>query len=73
MGLPVIFVIENNGYGLSTPVNEQYRCESLVERAKGYGMEGVRIDGNNILSVLDTIKGYAIIASANRNHTSWSV
>jgi len=55
--LPVIFVIENNGYGLSTPVNEQYRCESLVDKAKGYGMEGVKIDGNNILSVYDTIKG----------------
>jgi 2-oxoisovalerate dehydrogenase E1 component len=55
--LPVIFLIENNGYGLSTPVNEQYRCESLVERAKGYGMEGIKIDGNNILSVYDTIKG----------------
>jgi 2-oxoisovalerate dehydrogenase E1 component len=55
--LPVIFLIENNGYGLSTPVNEQYRCFSLVERAKGYGMEGVRIDGNNILEVYDTIKG----------------
>ncbi len=55
--LPVIFVIENNGYGLSTPVNEQYRCTSLVERAKGYGMEGVCIDGNNLLTVYDTIKG----------------
>lgn len=55
--LPVIFVIENNGYGLSTPVNEQYRCESLVDKAKGYGMEGVQIDGNNILEVIDTIKG----------------
>lgn len=55
--LPVIFVIENNGYGLSTPVNEQYRCESLVDKAKGYGMEGVRIDGNNILTVYDTIRG----------------
>ncbi|MEO6232949.1 MAG: dehydrogenase E1 component subunit alpha/beta [Ferruginibacter sp.] len=55
--LPVIFVIENNGYGLSTPVSEQYRCYSLVERAKGYGMEGVRIDGNDILSVYETIKG----------------
>ena len=55
--LPVIFIIENNGYGLSTPVNEQYRCESLVDKAKGYGMEGVRIDGNNILEVYDTIKG----------------
>ncbi|MES2330901.1 MAG: dehydrogenase E1 component subunit alpha/beta [Bacteroidota bacterium] len=55
--LPVIFVIENNGYGLSTPVNEQYRCESLVDKAKGYGMEGVQIDGNNVLSVYDTIRG----------------
>jgi 2-oxoisovalerate dehydrogenase E1 component len=55
--LPVIFVIENNGYGLSTPVNEQYRCESLVDRAKGYGMHGVKIDGNNVLDVYDTIRG----------------
>ncbi len=55
--LPVIFIIENNGYGLSTPVNEQYRCISLVDRAKGYGMEGVQIDGNDILAVYDTIRG----------------
>ncbi|HUC81026.1 MAG TPA: thiamine pyrophosphate-dependent enzyme, partial [Flavisolibacter sp.] len=55
--LPVIFIIENNGYGLSTPVSEQYRCESLADRAKGYGMESVIIDGNNILTVYDTIKG----------------
>jgi 2-oxoisovalerate dehydrogenase E1 component len=55
--LPVIFIIENNGYGLSTPVSEQYRCESLVDRARGYGMEGVQIDGNNVLEVYDTIKG----------------
>lgn len=55
--LPVIFVIENNGYGLSTPVNEQYRCESLVDKAKGYGMEGIRIDGNNVLTVCETIQG----------------
>jgi 2-oxoisovalerate dehydrogenase E1 component len=55
--LPVIFIIENNGYGLSTPVNEQYRCEALVDKAKGYGMQGIRIDGNNILSVYDTIRG----------------
>lgn len=55
--LPVIFIIENNGYGLSTPTNEQYRCISLVDKAKGYGMEGVQIDGNNILAVYDTIKG----------------
>lgn len=55
--LPVIFIIENNGYGLSTPVNEQYRCEHLVDKAKGYGMEGVRINGNNVLEVYDTILG----------------
>jgi 2-oxoisovalerate dehydrogenase E1 component len=55
--LPVIFVIENNGYALSTPVNEQYRCEALVERARGYGIDGVKIDGNNILGVYDTIQG----------------
>ncbi len=55
--LPVIFVIENNGYGLSTPVNEQYRCKNLVDKAAGYGMDGVQINGNNILEVYDTIKG----------------
>jgi 2-oxoisovalerate dehydrogenase E1 component len=55
--LPVIFIIENNGYGLSTPVQEQYRCETLADRAKGYGMESVVIDGNNVLTVYDTIKG----------------
>jgi 2-oxoisovalerate dehydrogenase E1 component len=55
--LPVIFVVENNGYGLSTPVNEQYRCNSLVDKAAGYGMQGVKIDGNNILTVIDTLAG----------------
>jgi 2-oxoisovalerate dehydrogenase E1 component len=55
--LPVIFLIENNGYALSTPTNEQYRCITLVDKAKGYGIEGVQIDGNNILAVYDTIKG----------------
>ena len=55
--LPVIFLIENNGYALSTATSEQYRCVSLVDKAKGYGMEGVTIDGNNLLAVYDTIKG----------------
>lgn len=55
--LPVIFIIENNGYGLSTPTSEQYRCKNLVDKAIGYGIEGIQIDGNNILSVYDTIKG----------------
>lgn len=53
--LPVIFIIENNGYGLSTPVSEQYHCEKLIDRAKGYGMKGKRIDGNNLLEVYHTI------------------
>ena len=52
---PTIFVIENNGYGLSTPTEEQYACEALVDRARGYGMDGISIDGNNILEVYSTI------------------
>lgn len=55
--LPVIFIIENNGYGLSTPVSEQYRCRQLSDKAAGYGMEGITIDGNNILEVYDTLLG----------------
>ena len=53
--LPVIFVIENNAYGLSTPVSEQYKCKDLVDKAIGYGMEAHRIDGNNILEVYNKI------------------
>ncbi len=55
--LPVIFIIENNGYGLSTPASEQYCCNNLAEKARGYGMEGVTIDGNNVLTVYDTVRG----------------
>lgn len=54
-GLPVIFLIENNGYGLSTPVKEQFICNQLADRAVGYGMKGVTIDGNNILEVFKTV------------------
>lgn len=57
--LPVIFLIENNGYGLSTPTNEQYKCKQLVDRAIGYGVEGVQLDGNNILEVYDRLSELA--------------
>jgi 2-oxoisovalerate dehydrogenase E1 component len=54
--LPVIFIIENNGYGLSTTTDEQYRCATLADRGIGYGMKSLTIDGNNILEVYQTIK-----------------
>lgn len=54
--LPVLFIIENNGYGLSTPSNEQFRCETFADKGIGYGMDAVSIDGNNILEVYDTIR-----------------
>lgn len=49
--LPVLFCIENNGYGLSTPVSEQFRCENLADKGIGYGMEAHIIDGNNVMEV----------------------
>lgn len=57
--LPVIFVVEANGYGLSTPSSEQFRCKSFADKAIGYGIEGHSIDGNNILKVYETIKNLA--------------
>lgn len=54
--LPVIFLIENNGYGLSTPTNEQFRFKSFIDKGVGYGTEAYRIDGNNILETYDVIK-----------------
>jgi 2-oxoisovalerate dehydrogenase E1 component len=53
--LPVMFIIENNGYGLSTPTDEQFRCENLAEKGIGYGMESHIIDGNNILEVYNKL------------------
>ncbi|RZK57830.1 MAG: dehydrogenase, partial [Hymenobacter sp.] len=57
--LPVIFLVENNGYGLSTPSSEQFRCASFVDKGPAYGMEAVQVDGNNVLDVYRTIAGLA--------------
>jgi 2-oxoisovalerate dehydrogenase E1 component len=63
--LPVIFLVENNGYGLSTPSNEQFRCKYFIDKAIGYGIQGYKIDGNNILEVYDTVKN---LATTMRTH-----
>jgi 2-oxoisovalerate dehydrogenase E1 component len=57
--LPVIFVVENNGYGLSTPTSEQFRCAHIADKAIGYGMKGLTIDGNNLLEVYNTVRALA--------------
>lgn len=54
--LPVIFIVENNGYGLSTPSSEQFVCRQIADKGIGYGMKAVTIDGNNILEVYTEIK-----------------
>lgn len=57
--LPVIFVVENNGYGLSTPSSEQFRCRQFAEKAPGYGMQGYTIDGNNVIEVYNAVQRLA--------------
>lgn len=57
--LPVIFVVENNGYGLSTPSSEQFRFKSFVDKGPGYGIDAVSIDGNNIIEVYQAVKGWS--------------
>jgi 2-oxoisovalerate dehydrogenase E1 component len=54
--LPVIFCIENNAWGLSTPSNEQFRCQQFIDKGIGYGMKAVQVDGNNILEVIRTVR-----------------
>jgi 2-oxoisovalerate dehydrogenase E1 component len=63
--LPVLFIVENNGYGLSTPTDEQYRCENIADKGIGYGMESHIIDGNNILEVFTKLTD--IVASMRIN------
>ena len=63
--LPVIFLVENNGYGLSTPTNEQYACKQLSDRAIGYGIDGITIDGNDIELVYNTVFKYSEIIRKN--------
>lgn len=57
--LPVIFIVENNGYGLSTPSSEQFKCKQFIDKAIGYGIEGVQVDGNNVLKVYEAVKKIA--------------
>lgn len=57
--LPVIFVVENNGYGLSTSSKEQFNCTNIIDKAPGYGMDALQVDGNNILEVYDVISQMA--------------
>jgi len=57
--LPVMFVVENNQWGLSTPSREQFRCESFVDKGIGYGMDAFQVDGNNILAVYHAVKEIA--------------
>lgn len=63
--LPVIFVVENNCWGLSTPSSEQFKCKQFIDKGIGYGMEAIQIDGNNVLAVYDTIKRLAEDMAAN--------
>jgi 2-oxoisovalerate dehydrogenase E1 component len=54
--LPVIFCIENNSWGLSTPSSEQYKCKQFIDKGIGYGIEAIKIDGNNVLEVIRTVE-----------------
>src|SRR4030095_2621871 len=53
--LPVLFVVENNQYGLSTPTSEQYACKDIADKAQGYGISGRVVDGNDLFAVMDAV------------------
>ncbi|MCC5923467.1 MAG: dehydrogenase E1 component subunit alpha/beta [Crocinitomicaceae bacterium] len=57
--LPVIFAIENNSWGLSTPSNEQFRCKQFIDKGIGYGIQAVQVDGNNVLAIIETVEKLA--------------
>ena len=57
--LPVIFVVENNAWGLSTPSSEQFRCKQFIDKGTGYGMDAFQVDGNNILEVVSSVRKIA--------------
>ncbi len=63
--LPVIFMVENNGYGLSTPSSQQFKFKNFIDKGAGYGMETLQIDGNNVLEVYDKIS--ALVQSVRKN------
>ena len=67
--LPVLFVIENNGWGLSTPVREQYACRDLADRGVGYGIPGIVVDGNDVLAVVGAVREAAARARAGEGPT----
>src|SRR5690606_1948990 len=67
--LPVLFVVENNQWGLSTPATDQYACADLVDRAAGYGMAGELVDGNDVLAVRAAVRAAAARARAGLGPT----
>jgi 2-oxoisovalerate dehydrogenase E1 component len=67
--LPVLFVVENNQYGLSTPVSEQYACADLADRGIGYGIPGVVVDGNDVLAVVEAVGRAAVRARSGEGPT----
>jgi 2-oxoisovalerate dehydrogenase E1 component len=67
--LPVLFIVENNQYGLSTPTSEQYACKDIADKAEGYGIEGRVVDGNDLLAVVDAVSQAAGRARAGLGPT----